>query len=201
MTGAGERDDPPRVWLVALRVADEALRARLLAALETAGAFQLAPATALDGADAILADAFDHGEGEDAALVLLTDDGALARRALAAGAAAVLPSRVGRGALIAAIEAAARGLVVADRHLVAPLGDGAPPAAGVAAAGVPELTAREREVLGLLAEGASNKAIARRLAISVHTVKFHVAAILDKLDATGRTDAVAHAVRLGLILL
>src|SRR5215203_1577353 len=64
-----------------------------------------------------------------------------------------------------------------------------------------ELTAREREVLTLLAEGASNKVISRRLAISVHTVKYHVASILEKLDATGRTDAVAHAARLGLILL
>jgi DNA-binding CsgD family transcriptional regulator len=64
-----------------------------------------------------------------------------------------------------------------------------------------ELTAREREVLAVLAEGASNKTIARRLGISVHTVKYHVASILEKLDATGRTDAVAHAVRLGLILL
>ena len=64
-----------------------------------------------------------------------------------------------------------------------------------------ELTAREREVLTLLAEGASNKLIGRRLGISVHTVKYHVASILEKLDATGRTDAVAHAAQLGLILL
>jgi len=61
------------------------------------------------------------------------------------------------------------------------------------------LTPREREVLALLAEGDSNKTIARRLGISVNTVKFHVAALLDKLDATGRTDAVAHAARLGVI--
>ena len=61
------------------------------------------------------------------------------------------------------------------------------------------LTARELEVLALLAEGASNKTIARRLAISVHTAKFHVASVIDKLDAIGRTDAVAHAARLGII--
>ena len=58
-----------------------------------------------------------------------------------------------------------------------------------------ELTPRERDVLALLAEGASNKAIARQLGISVHTAKFHVGSLLDKLDATGRTDAVAHAAR------
>jgi len=54
-------------------------------------------------------------------------------------------------------------------------------------------------VLALLAEGLSNKAIARRLGISVHTAKFHVGALMDKLDAVGRTDAVAHAVRRGVI--
>jgi DNA-binding CsgD family transcriptional regulator len=48
-------------------------------------------------------------------------------------------------------------------------------------------------VLALLAEGASNKATARRLGISVHTAKFHVRQVIDKLDASGRTDAVAHA--------
>jgi len=62
-----------------------------------------------------------------------------------------------------------------------------------------ELTPREFDVLALMAEGASNKAIARQLGISVHTAKFHVGSILDKLDATGRTDAVAHAARRGVI--
>ncbi len=69
---------------------------------------------------------------------------------------------------------------------------------GTEAAGI-DLTPRELAVLALLAEGASNKAIARQLGISVHTVKFHVGSLLDKLDATGRTDAVAHAARRGVI--
>jgi DNA-binding NarL/FixJ family response regulator len=68
-----------------------------------------------------------------------------------------------------------------------------------AAIGDIELTARELDVLALMAEGASNKMIARQLGISVHTVKFHVGSLLDKLDATGRTDAVAHAARRGVI--
>jgi DNA-binding CsgD family transcriptional regulator len=63
------------------------------------------------------------------------------------------------------------------------------------------LTSRELEVLALLAEGMSNKAIARRLGISVHTAKFHVGALIDKFDAIGRTDAVAHAARRGVIQL
>jgi len=61
------------------------------------------------------------------------------------------------------------------------------------------LTPRELEVLALIAEGASNKEIARKLAISVHTVKFHIASLLDKLDADGRTEAVAQAARVGVI--
>lgn len=62
------------------------------------------------------------------------------------------------------------------------------------------LTQREQQVIGLLAEGASNKVIARRLDISVHTAKFHVAAILEKLGAVNRTDAIAIAMRDGLVL-
>jgi DNA-binding CsgD family transcriptional regulator len=63
------------------------------------------------------------------------------------------------------------------------------------------LTPRELEVLALIAEGASNKMIARRLDISVHTVKFHIASLLDKLDAEGRAEAVAQGARLGAIRL
>jgi DNA-binding CsgD family transcriptional regulator len=62
-----------------------------------------------------------------------------------------------------------------------------------------ELTARELEVLALVAEGASNKLIARRLGISAHTAKYHVASLLEKLDAVSRTDAVAHAARIGVL--
>jgi DNA-binding CsgD family transcriptional regulator len=63
------------------------------------------------------------------------------------------------------------------------------------------LTAREIQVLELLAEGLSNKAIAARLGISDQTVKFHVAAVSGKLGAANRTDAVRRAVRRGLIAL
>jgi DNA-binding NarL/FixJ family response regulator len=63
------------------------------------------------------------------------------------------------------------------------------------------LTAREIQVLELLAEGLPNKAIAERLGISDQTVKFHVAAISGKLGAANRTDAVRRAVRQGLITL
>ena len=85
-------------------------------------------------------------------------------------------------------------------------GDAEPDALVVAArAGVEEgdaeiaLTPRELEVLALLAEGASNKLIALRLGISAHTAKYHVASLLEKLDAVSRTDAVAHAARIGVL--
>lgn len=61
------------------------------------------------------------------------------------------------------------------------------------------LTAREMDVLERLAEGLTNKAIAHALGISDQTVKFHVAAIIGKLGATNRTDAVRRAVRRGLV--
>ena len=63
------------------------------------------------------------------------------------------------------------------------------------------LTRREREVLDLLAAGASNKVIARRLGLSFHTAKAHVAAVLQKLGAGSRADAVARGARAGLVLL
>jgi DNA-binding CsgD family transcriptional regulator len=66
---------------------------------------------------------------------------------------------------------------------------------------VESLTAREREVLELLAEGLPNKAIGARLGISDQTVKFHVASIYGKLAASNRTEAVRKGVRLGLITL
>jgi DNA-binding CsgD family transcriptional regulator len=61
------------------------------------------------------------------------------------------------------------------------------------------LTPRERDVIALIAEGLSNKEIGCRLGISPDTAKFHVGRLIDKLDATGRTDAVAHAARRGII--
>lgn len=64
---------------------------------------------------------------------------------------------------------------------------------------VEELTPREAQVLGLLADGLSNRAIAGRLGVSDETVKFHLAAIFGKLHAANRTDAVTRALRRGLI--
>jgi len=63
------------------------------------------------------------------------------------------------------------------------------------------LTAREREVLDWLALGLSNRAIAGRLGISEHTVKFHVTSVFGKLGVSSRAEAIRHAARHGLITL
>jgi DNA-binding NarL/FixJ family response regulator len=63
------------------------------------------------------------------------------------------------------------------------------------------LTSREREVLTLVAAGISNKGIARELQVSPNTVKFHIAAILEKLDAASRAEAVVAALRRGELTL
>jgi DNA-binding NarL/FixJ family response regulator len=94
--------------------------------------------------------------------------------------------------------------VLADaRPLAALLGADRAEAVGDGESGDTEtsLTPREIEVLAAMADGASNKVIARRLGISFHTAKFHVASILAKLDADSRTEAVALAARQGLVML
>jgi DNA-binding NarL/FixJ family response regulator len=72
-------------------------------------------------------------------------------------------------------------------------------AVGTNGANEEALTARELDVLRLMAEGLGNKIIANALGISTHTVKFHVAAVFTKLDVHSRTEAVAAAIRNGLV--
>jgi NarL family two-component system response regulator YdfI len=122
-------------------------------------------------------------------------------KALRAGVRAVLPRDVSPEQLRAALEAAAAGLVVvhpSELDTVLPATVGSPVAVGELAE---SLTRREREVLQMLAAGLANKEIAARLAISDHTVKFHVASILGKLGASTRTEAVSAGIRRGLVLL
>ena len=110
--------------------------------------------------------------------------------------AGVLEKGVAAGSVQDLIAAAA--LLVAAGYRVDPM----PPATPFEKELPPvALTARERQVAELLVEGASNKVIARRLGISVHTAKFHVAAVLEKLEARNRSDAVAIALRDGLVAL
>jgi DNA-binding NarL/FixJ family response regulator len=120
---------------------------------------------------------------------------------LEAGAAAVLPRTAARAEILAAVKAVARGLAVVPRTLMSALLDDDALAELSVARDAAPLTPRELEVLAAMADGASNKTIARRLGISFHTAKFHVAAILAKLDADTRTEAVTKAAQRGLVML
>ena len=118
------------------------------------------------------------------------------RVALAAGARGYVHRAAGGERLATALAAVAAGWQVTE-----------PPAHGHDEAAEPvldlpveELTPRELEVLQLIAEGLPNKGIASRLHISEHTVKFHVTALMGKLDAHSRTEAVTRAARMGLLL-
>ena len=139
----------------------------------------------------------------EANVVILSDhsDPRLLADALRAGARAVLPSDVPPDQLVAALEAAAAGLIVVHPAEVGSMFPAAEPASRPIAELAEPLTPRESEVLQMLASGLANKEIAARLVISEHTVKFHVASILGKLGAASRTEAVALGIRRGLVLL
>ncbi len=138
------------------------------------------------------------------ATVLLTHDTQpeWIRDALRSGVRAVLPAEASAEEIAAAVEAVAAGLVVVDaRDLEGVIGALAAAPRGPALVEAQPLTAREIEVLRMIAEGDGNKAIAWKLGISEHTVKFHVASIMGKLGASSRTEAVSLGIRRGLILL
>lgn len=125
------------------------------------------------------------------------------RDALRAGARAILPRSAGGEEVMAALKAVMKGLAVLPQEFLPTLLAGAPLGEDSNAldAEHAQLTPRELEVLAAIANGTSNKLIARRLGISVHTVKFHVASILTKLNAESRTEAVMRAAQLGLVML
>jgi two-component system, NarL family, response regulator YdfI len=140
--------------------------------------------------------------GQQTAWVLILDrvDEEASLAALRAGASAILLRTANRREIATAIRAATNGLVVFQRQLLAALLN-AEPLLDEPLNTSNDLTPREFEVLTAMADGATNKAIARRLGISFHTVKFHVAAILEKLDADTRTEAVMKAAQLGIVML
>jgi DNA-binding NarL/FixJ family response regulator len=184
---------------VELAIEDRQLAARIAAVLRDLGVVVIEPGR---GAASIAITDVLPNTGTDQPVILLAD-AIDAARALRAGVSGVLPKSAGITELRIALEAAAQGLAIAPLRMLedARREDPAEDLEERPAADAFAFTPRELEVLALLSEGATNKAIARKLDISVHTAKFHVASILEKLDATGRTDAVAHAVRLGLLML
>jgi two-component system, NarL family, nitrate/nitrite response regulator NarL len=131
-------------------------------------------------------------------VVSLVADPDQAIEAWNAGARGILSREMGIDDMLAALRATTNGMVVLDPGVADSLLP-TPPRIPGHLHSTP--TARELEVLNLLAEGLTNKAIAGQLNISEHTVKFHVNAILNKLEAQSRTEAVVIATRLGFIVL
>ena len=200
---------------VALRFANRALHDRIAAACTDIGVLVAAP----DGADDVACIVLADHPLETASPTIIIGAGSEVgigrgdvhtpwNGADSADIRAIVPDHIKPEVLGAVIKVVAAGLVVLPRPPVgfADMGE-AEPARGLmemkdaGTEGLPvALSARENEVLALLCEGASNKTIARALGLSVHTVKFHVASLNDKLGAKNRFEAITIAVRSGLVM-
>ncbi|HKH09893.1 MAG TPA: response regulator transcription factor [Rubrobacter sp.] len=207
---------PTRVFVVAPTPMARAGLRSMLAAVEGAGvevvgdsgppadpgsaaAFSTAEVVLVADDDLLEETALAVSEDGTQGLVLLSDEEGAARlpRSLPLGGWGVVPTDASPEELGVAVAAVAQGLVVLPRALA----DGAL-AEAPAAEELPEPpTAREGEVLGLLARGLSNKQIARELRISEHTVKFHISSLYTKLGVGNRAEAVSRGARHGLISL
>ena len=176
-----------RQYAIAVDIGDRVLAADLMAALEEHP--RLHPAAFDDMPDVAITDRVDPGASAQGTRVVR----------FVGHPAATLPADADPHLVLAVAH------VIAAGHGVESDGDGTPGSvarrAGDAMAGAVDLSPREREVATLLVDGASNKHIARALDISERTAKFHVAAVIRKLGATNRSDAVAVALRNGLVAL
>lgn len=183
----------PRGRLVLLQAKDPERRRELAAALAEAGHAPVEAAAPWEVALVDLAPGEEPPGIAGGPLVLLADG--VEPDAGSAAAVSVLPRNASARQVEAAVAAAAAGLVVRLPG-EAPSGPGfardEPPGAAL-------LTPREVEILALIGEGDSNKAVARRLNISAHTVKFHLEAVFRKLGVATRAEAVARGLRQRLI--
>jgi two-component system, NarL family, nitrate/nitrite response regulator NarL len=177
MSAVAPAGDLPRRLRVVVEAADPTTVKRLAALVAAAGHEVVAVA---DAADAVLSDG--------------SADPLPGMRSVALGAAegnftGLLPSEPGPAQVDAALRAVAAGLIVrvppSPKSRFGPLPDDASPV----------LTPREIEVLTALGDGLSNKAAARRLGISPHTIKFHIEQLFRKLGANSRAEAVAKGLR------
>ncbi|MGL5877820.1 MAG: response regulator transcription factor [Xenococcaceae cyanobacterium] len=189
----------------------------LLAIGSSADSATLATAIATHNPDVVLIElSLPEGESVSEKLVALagvgelpiailtdTEDRDRLPELLRSGVKAILPRSASAEEILQAVEAVATGLVVLHADAIDILLTLLPISERVVEATPPlqALTSREIEVLGMLAEGLGNKAIAKRLGISEHTVKFHVSSIFSKLNASSRTEAVTLGARQGLIML
>jgi DNA-binding NarL/FixJ family response regulator len=125
----------------------------------------------------------------------------VAQAVLADGAQGALDADVSATSLAAALAAVRCGLIVLDHPLTTTAATNALEADDALFERAPRparpLTSRERQILSLVASGTSNKGVARALDVSVNTVKFHLAAVFEKLNVTTRAEAVAEAIRRG----
>jgi len=182
---------------VGIAVADAELAGRLT---EAVGAHsELAPATGPGAADIVIvaAERLAEIDAAEAALVVL---GNAAADGLPLSPRAILPADADAALVTGAVRLVARGLLVLPDAALEPAAAGRDEEDIRPAEQQVQLTPREREVLELLAAGASNKLIARRMEVSVHTAKFHVASLFRKLGASGRLDAVGIGLRTGLLM-
>jgi DNA-binding NarL/FixJ family response regulator len=205
--------EPETNVLVAARY--PAVRAGLRALIEDAGGLRVAGDAALEGLEEAPLPHFDvlvADLGEDAetrleeldealpgvAAVILADweAGSLARAPVSGAARGYLGRDAAPQELAAAVHAVARGLTVIEPALLGLMLRAAPTPEGALDGA---LTEREHEVLRLVARGLPNKGIALELGISEHTAKFHVGAILSKLGAASRAEAVMAAARRGIL--
>jgi DNA-binding CsgD family transcriptional regulator len=189
---------PPNRIGVCIAVSDPQLAHRMLSLLS--GDSRLEVFLDLEdsrGPDVILADTVQVPPG--LSIVIDCDQ---AQHPIGGHVRAVLPPNVDGELLRAAIRVVSAGFtILGSNDTEVSNGAWVPDHSAAPDRGVAMLTARETQVLALLARGASNKLVARELDISVHTVKFHVASVLAKLGARNRSDAVAIGIRHGLILL
>ncbi len=216
MTGATNYP-PPHITRVLILADDPLARAGLVALLTDAPQLSVAGQSASDTdltallpvfqPDAILWDLDWSPDNQVATLSQFVEDhtlpvvallavAALAEAVRIAGARGLLPRTSDGGQMAAALRAVTQGLLVFDETLLPAPTPGLP-----VVELVEPLSSRELEVLRYLAEGLSNKEIARKMAISENTIKFHVNAILGKLGAQSRTEAVVRATRAGLVML
>lgn len=199
----GRADDPRADGTsiaVQLELDDPLTRAGLTALLTESGVRVVEEFDPDDPVDVVIWDADDAGPPPrtETPLLALTADLDRCAELVAAGAAGVLPRRSGAAQLAAAARALARGLGVLPaprlRNLIGPAFE------AMTELPLEPLTPREREVLGLLADGLTNRSIAERLDIGLSTVKFHLTSLLGKFAAGTRTELVVRAIRSGDIL-
>ncbi len=142
----------------------------------------------------------------DAPWVFFLDpaDERVALNAVSAGASAILPPSADLAEIITTIRMVDNELTVFPQQVLAALLSSSKISSGYLQEANDDhrrLSKREIAVLTAMTDGLSNKEIARRLGISFHTVKFHVASILEKLEAESRTEAVFKAAQLGIVML